>query len=260
MPLVPNAPYFDEVQIHGQLDLSQAARLAELPENEIYRLNPGYNRWATAPEGPHRLLLPIDSIGTFHENYANLPVEEHVSWVRHKIETTQTLGAIAHKYHTRVELIKQVNHLKTDTIRAGEFLLIPRSAKKLSKTTLHAKRLRAVEHARQVGPQQVVHLCRNRDTLWQLARRYHVTANAIRYWNKMRASEKIKPGKQLVIWVPQKYARHRIKPRHYTVKSGDTLGHIAKYYHVTVAQLKQWNHLSNSRLIRSGQRLLIYRS
>lgn len=31
----------------------------------------------------------------------------------------------------------------------------------------------------------------------------------------------------------------------YTVKSGDTLSKIAKTYHITVTQLKSWNHLSN---------------
>ena len=44
----------------------------------------------------------------------------------------------------------------------------------------------------------------------------------------------------------------------YKVRSGDYLGRIAARYHVTVSQLKRWNHLkSNS--IRVGQKLYIYR-
>lgn len=42
------------------------------------------------------------------------------------------------------------------------------------------------------------------------------------------------------------------------VKSGETLGLIAKRNHVTVAQLKKWNHL-RSDVIRVGQTLRIYR-
>ena len=42
------------------------------------------------------------------------------------------------------------------------------------------------------------------------------------------------------------------------VKSGETLGLIAKRNHVTVAQLKKWNHL-RSDIIRVGQTLRIYR-
>ncbi len=44
----------------------------------------------------------------------------------------------------------------------------------------------------------------------------------------------------------------------YKVRSGDSLGKIAARHHVTVAQLKKWNHLK-SNTIRVGQRLYIYR-
>ncbi len=43
----------------------------------------------------------------------------------------------------------------------------------------------------------------------------------------------------------------------YHVKSGDTLGHIAKRHRVSVRQLKQWNNL-NSDMIKIGQKLKIH--
>ena len=43
----------------------------------------------------------------------------------------------------------------------------------------------------------------------------------------------------------------------YTVKSGDTLGKIAKQYHVSVTDIKKWNNLKND-LIRVNQKLKIY--
>ena len=43
----------------------------------------------------------------------------------------------------------------------------------------------------------------------------------------------------------------------YRVKSGDYLGRIASKYHVTVAQLKKWNHLRSNNL-KIGQVLVIY--
>ena len=45
----------------------------------------------------------------------------------------------------------------------------------------------------------------------------------------------------------------------YTVRSGDSLGKIAAKYHVTIAQIKSWNHLK-SNTIRIGQKLRIRRS
>ena len=45
----------------------------------------------------------------------------------------------------------------------------------------------------------------------------------------------------------------------YKVKSGDNLGKIAGKYHVTVSQLKSWNHL-RSNMIRAGQTLVIHKA
>ena len=43
----------------------------------------------------------------------------------------------------------------------------------------------------------------------------------------------------------------------HTVKSGDTLSHIARRYHVSVKQLMSWNHLRSDRLS-IGQKIYIY--
>ena len=45
----------------------------------------------------------------------------------------------------------------------------------------------------------------------------------------------------------------------HVVKKGESLGSIARKYHVTVAKLKKWNHLKRDTL-HVGQRLTIYRS
>ena len=45
----------------------------------------------------------------------------------------------------------------------------------------------------------------------------------------------------------------------HTVKKGESLGSIARKYHVTVSNIKQWNHLKRE-TIHVGQKLKIYRS
>jgi len=54
-----------------------------------------------------------------------LPVARR-SGVTHKIKSGETLSSIARKYHTTVIKLKQANNLKSDLIRAGQTLKIPR--------------------------------------------------------------------------------------------------------------------------------------
>jgi len=60
LDLVPvnNQVSYEIVELDGQIDLALAAELAGITVNQLYQLNPAFNRWATAPDGPHRLLLP----------------------------------------------------------------------------------------------------------------------------------------------------------------------------------------------------------
>lgn len=43
---------------------------------------------------------------------------------------------------------------------------------------------------------------------------------------------------------------------YYTVKSGDTPGHISEWYHVGLSDLRYWNRIRN--MIRAGQKLVVY--
>ena len=40
LPVIPNKPYFSEVPVTGQLDLTRASELSGVEIDELYRLNP----------------------------------------------------------------------------------------------------------------------------------------------------------------------------------------------------------------------------
>ena len=62
---LPAQAGFEVVPTGGQLDLAVAAELAGMETDELHRLNPGFNRWATRPDGPHRLAIPADKAPDF---------------------------------------------------------------------------------------------------------------------------------------------------------------------------------------------------
>ncbi len=56
---------------------------------------------------------------------------------------------------------------------------------------------------------------------------------------------------------PVPESNKNLKKLYYTVKPGDNLGYIAKWYHVSVKKIKRWNGL-RSHFIKAGQKLAIY--
>jgi membrane-bound lytic murein transglycosylase D len=90
------------------------------------------------------------------------------------------------------------------------------------------------------------------DTLASVAQQYKVHAAALAAANDLSAGDPITPGKLLLVPAPVMPATI-----YYRVRSGDTVGGIARRYHVSVGDLRVWNHLRGN-LIRVGQELRIY--
>ena len=122
---IANEPYLTAVKIDSQLDLATAAKMAEMDLDELHRLNPGFNRWATAPGGPHRLLVPLDKAAIFAINVAELPPEDRVHWVRHRVRNGETLSEVAVHYHTTVKVLTDLNKIRGHLIHNGQHLIIP---------------------------------------------------------------------------------------------------------------------------------------
>ncbi|MFU8861088.1 MAG: LysM peptidoglycan-binding domain-containing protein [Cyclonatronaceae bacterium] len=134
----------------------------------------------------------------------------------------------------------------------------------------------------------VVHTVSRGETLGRIASSYSTTVQAL-YAANERLSTTIHPGQEIIIPVPggsnvaiQADSPSRARQARtitasagsssqpsastpapansarlsYTVKRGDTIGHIAEWYDTQAWQIRSWNNIGN--LIRAGQRLTIY--
>lgn len=264
---IPDEPYFARVELDSQIDLALAAELAELELEQIYQLNPGFNRWATAPDGPHHLLLPLERAADFQERLAQVPPEQRISWQVHEVKTGETLGAIARRHGTTVATLQQANKLRGHVIRAGSKLLIPVASRKPSSYTLSAEqRLRQTQERERSGT-KLVHIVRPGDTFWDLARRHGVSVSQLARWNAMAPRDPLMPNQRLVIWTKQGQQhtapelpnqREITQKVGYVVRRGDSLYRISNRFNVTIDQLRRWNNLPRDGYLQPGQRLTVY--
>ncbi len=262
-----NKPYFSAVNLKTQIDLSLAADLAGISTAKMYKLNPGYNRWATPPNGPHRLALPVDKIDNFNKKLGELPKEKHVRWVRHKIKSGEALLNIAKKYDTTVNVIRKANNILGNNIRAGKHLVIPVSLKSDKEYTYSTSQRKKGVINRARSRSSLVHIIKHGDTLWDIAQKYKVSVGSITRLNKISPRDTLKKGQKLAIKPGAKTPRQYLsgtpgsitKKVTYTVRRGDSLDRIARKFKVSVKDIRSWNSKARSKkYLQPGQRLKIY--
>lgn len=270
----PNEPYFELVDIKSQIDLGKAAEMAQTPIDHFFKLNPGFNRWSTDPDGPHRLLIPIDKADSFKEKLAELPHHERIKWMHHTVAKHETLKSIAKKHNTSVDHIQEVNHMENDVVAQGNVLLIPISYQPLRADAVPAavasnsnsnsnNTSSSNSHPQQTQqPSKQTYTAKKGDTLWNISQRFGVDKDDIISWNKLPNKAALKEGQKILIKKSGDIAVASTAPafKHisYTVKPGDTLGQISKKFNVNVTDLRKWNEVPKNRAdIKPGSKLKV---
>ena len=270
LPIIANEPVFDEVDIGHQIDLTLAAQLASLDVETLYRFNPGLNQWATHPDGPHRLIVPVGATQRFRQNLDSLAPASRIAWERYKVKSGDTLSEIADRFNVSTQVLMRQNDLNTSRIRAGQALLIPKAIGPESSLTANG-RLASRQRRLADDPDRnhINYTVRPGDSLWTIAREYDTTTKAIARWNQIGEKSVLQVGQPLQLY-PKKTTDLQViaSPRQplqkvertirYTVKRGDSFGRIANRFQVSIANLKRWNpERAKEKYLQPGDRLVI---
>lgn len=262
LPSIPNEAYFGVVSTGDQIDLSQVADLAGISLDEVYKLNPSYNRWATHPDGPHEILLPVTAVDRFRDGLLNLPREQRVKWQRYFVKSGDAIQKIARKFDTTADVIRQVNQLRTDQIYIGQTLLIP-TARGNSSTYLYSlsQRVSRIQKRRQpANTKGTEYVVQAGDSFWKIAKSQKVSIKDLARWNNMAPKDPLKVGHKLVIYSAKASSnRNVIRKINYKIRQGDSLSKVANRFNVKVADLKQWNTSElQKKYLQPGQKLTLY--
>ncbi|MFV8358800.1 LysM peptidoglycan-binding domain-containing protein [Flavobacterium sp. LS1P3] len=236
----------DTIMIKKQMTFKQISDLLDVPVAQLQVLNPSYklNVIPFYHDQNHYLRLPQEKIAVFASNEAQIyaytqyesdkrekpfqiekamAVKDTANYMIQKIALPKTsyykvkrgdnLSMIASKYDVDVSDIKKWNKLKSNALVYGKSLKIAIGAdvttpKKEAKTEL-------VPSEKILNNQRIVA-------------------------SEMKVNKEEKTKKTL----QQETAVSNVSAL-YVVQKGDNLGSIAKKYDVTVAEIQEWNHLSN---------------
>ncbi|MCK4742812.1 MAG: LysM peptidoglycan-binding domain-containing protein [Sulfuriflexus sp.] len=267
-----NKPFFTRVKTKSQIDLALAAEMADISLDELYKLNPGFNRWATAPKGPHYLLIPVDKAEAFKTKIASLPDSQRMRWKHHKVKSGETLSHIADKYRISVALLKSSNRLRRNLIRLGQNLVIPVASKSARTYRLsETQRKKKILNSPKSGRHKVIHIVRGGDNLWDLSRKYKVNVRALAKWNAMAPRDVLQRGQKLIVWtknakiastlthsIPAPRSKAIMQRINYVVRRGDSLARIASRFRVRITDLLRWNTIKKNKYLQPGQRIKLF--
>ena len=245
-PALSAQSYFDVVALDQQVDLQQAALLANIDTEALYKLNPGFLRWATPPSGPFNILLPAGAGASFKTRFASVPKNSWLPAHHHIVQQGDTLSEIAQRYHVSLDAVVNTNKLKSMLIIDGQILTIP--------TGIATDRapLPSFVHGRST------HRVRKGDTLYGIAKMHRVSLSKLAKWNNWPLSKILRPGQIIIIRQQgQQYVANR-KSIHYQVKKGDSLSQIAQNFNVAVSDIMVWNAIGKRALLLPGQQLILY--
>ncbi|MBZ9612013.1 LysM peptidoglycan-binding domain-containing protein [Rheinheimera maricola] len=255
---IANESRISVVDIGSQIDLAIAADLAGLSVAELQALNPGYNQWATDPDGPHQLVVPIAKADIFQQKLAQTSDQNRLRWQRYTVAKGDTLGKIAQKHDTNVNAIKRINKLNNNVIQLGQHLLIPVASADNADYSLSQDARIAKAQQKSLGDAKLDYIVENGDTLWDISRQHNVTVAQLSKWNGIAQRAALKPGQKLVIWQQTSNNERTAgisRTVTYKVRKGDSLARIAQRFSISVSDIEKWNNINSSNYLQPGQQL-----
>ncbi|WP_369752876.1 LysM peptidoglycan-binding domain-containing protein [Flavobacterium sp. WC2409] len=303
----------DTILMKKQMSFKQVSDLLDVPVTQLQLLNPSYKLNVIPFYGDenHYLRLPKEKIALFTSNedriYAYVQHEldgrekpfqnsraivskeentdgrtqtiTHTITKYYKVKRGDNLGNIADKYDVAVTDLKKWNKLRSNTISYGKSLKIistesivkvmkkePEVAPISRETILENQRIASMKlkikkevKSDSLSPNNTsFYVVQKGDNLNVIAEKNNVSIADIKEWNHLSAST-IQPGKSLqvsativeetkeevVAITPEPAA---LKDINYTVLKGDNLSIISRKFGTAIADLKEWNNLSNQNI------------
>ena len=271
---VRDRPYFDIADVGPNLPLSQVAAASGLAADDFRAMNPAFLQQTTVAGATQVLVahghgddvsLALSAVSDELRRLPKLPVATTVGDAStadgarrdHTVRAGESLSVIAARAGVSVRALRDLNGSSSNQLRLGQVLRLPDSGKRVASANSSAK----------AAPSMATHVVTSGDNLWDIARHYHVSPEALAQANGITPRTVLKLGQKLRLptvtanrAVPDNLnlAANDAEEQHYQVRAGDSLWTISRRFNVSVDALMKWNRLpAAAGALQPGQRLVV---
>jgi membrane-bound lytic murein transglycosylase D len=133
---IPNRPYFQSVPLQRDMDVTVAAKMAEISVEDFKSLNPSASRPVLLAAGTPTVLLPWDKAEVFQRNYESTGLGRMASWTAWIAPSNMKPAEAAKRVGMSEADLRAVNNIPAKMIiKAGSALLIPRTMRVVDDVT-----------------------------------------------------------------------------------------------------------------------------
>ena len=187
----------------------------------------------------------------------------------YKVKQGDNLSSIARQYHISVEELKKWNKLNSNTVAYGKVLTIITTETNTNTAVASAEnKINKIEKIKKEVKEDTLithkttnYIVQKGDNLSDIAEQNNVTVAQLKEWNKLSGNV-IQAGTSLQIAEKEietkdaVAATPELRNIEYTVQKGDNLGNIAKKFGTPIADLKEWNQLTDNNIM-LGKTLIV---
>jgi len=133
---IPNHPYFQSVPLPRDMDVTVAAKLAEINVDDFKSLNPSASRPVLLAAGTPTILLPWDKAEVFQRNYESSGIGRMASWTAWIAPSNMKPAEAAKRVGMSEADLRAVNNIPAKMIiKSGSALLVPRTMRVVEDVT-----------------------------------------------------------------------------------------------------------------------------
>ena len=190
LPEIPNQPYFVTITKVRDIDVSTAAKMAQMSVEQFRALNPAFNRpvilGATKPE----ILLPADKVDLFLSNLEASNGKPLSSWMAYTLGKNEQLTRVAERFGISEPSLREVNKIPPKMrIKPGSTVLVPRPQHVTADISEHvAENAELLLEPEKSPTRRVSYTVRKGDSMHAIAKRYGVTPAQLQAWNGGKTS------------------------------------------------------------------------
>jgi len=225
LPPLANQKKIASVSVGRRISVQHVADLTDLSIEEVSNLNPGLHRGLTPIDGPHKLILPIDTTAQLLAELSKLKRQPLVNEKSDAATVSREISdpfVIDNKVKNATNLSSKQNYTPYKTYNYKTHTVVPG------------------------------------DSLWKVSRKLNVDIETLRQWNDLEPGKPIRAGDKLSVAYITTEPAGTGKLMRYRVRDTDSLLSIADKFDLHIGEIKKWNSgLRHENHVQTGQVLRI---